>query len=496
MKWALWEGIERDGVKYSGQPEMLAAFERAKIAWLAKARQLGGSEGAALYAVYLCIKYPKTLVIVLSKDHSAAEAFLVKRVKSKLDGMLMMNDPLGKPWPFADAGGILPWRCKADGNCVIDGSVQFYNESEIIALSSENSGVRSYTPRLVIFDEAATYSTSDAENIWSSIMGVMNDGAQIIVISTGVAGSWYNKMTKILIGGGIPEAELIFLPDDIRPGHDDEWRVAQLKTYGGDTVKMNREHPQIIEHLFSTNDGLVISSWEESVHVGSLPLDWIQGCEFYLVYDHGKTRGHPAVCWFVWYNRYDDMVYVFDEVFERGKELTYVGPRIRDKLAYYYAQGAPVLTAAIADTAIFSDLGVKTVAAVLIEETGINWTRAFKHDKKHSLELLQQRFFRNKIKLHPKLRGNAEDGGSIVQLESLSYKPGKDLPMEIEDDAIDLGRYLCAQLERGDRPPEESVLQRSLKIIANLDAGRQSDDESKFNFNTVGAGDLERNSLV
>ncbi len=60
----------------------------------------------------------------------------------------------------------------------------------------------------------------------------------------------------------------------------------------------------------------------------------------------------------------------------------------------------------------------------------------------------------------------------------------------------DLGRYLCAQLERGDRPPEESVLQRSLKIIANLDAGRASDDESKFNFNTVGAGDLERNSLV
>lgn len=503
MKWALWEGVERDGKKYMGQPEMLEAFARNKITWLAKARQLGGSEGAALYAIYLCLKYPKTQVLVLSKDNPGSEIFLAKRVKSKLDGMLLMLDPAGNLWPFAGIGGVLPWRTKTDGNCVIDGRISFYNESEIIALSSDSSGGRGYTPRLVIFDEAATYSLRDAENLWSSILGSLNEDAQIIVISTGVAGSWYNIMTKQMMGAGVPGAELVFLPDDIRPGHDIAWREARLKAFGNNVVKMRREHPLVIEDLFSTNEGLVIGSWDEGVHVGSLhsgpeDLGWKEGDEFYLIYDHGKTRAHPAVCWFVRYNRYDDFAYVFDEVFERGKELTYVGPKIREKHLMYTLGGAPV-SMNVADGAIFNDLGMKTVAMVLSEETGLTWTKAFKHDKKQSLEWLQQRFFRNGIKLHPCLRGTAEDGGSIVQLEKWSYKEGKDTPVEIEDDAGDVGRYLCAQVEKGVKPPEKGMLEKNMDYIRRLEQRALEDEYGEplpINLSTIGAGDLERSALV
>ncbi len=496
MKWALWDGVYRDGVQYMGQREMLEAYERNKITWLAKARQLGGSEGAALYAIYLCLKFPKTQVLVISKDNPGSEIFLAKRVKSKLDGMLLMLDPDGHAWPWKAAGGNLPWRTKPDGDCVIDGGVWFFNGSEIIALSSDGSGGRGYTPRLVIFDEAGTYAMAHAETLWSSLQGSLNDDAQIIVISTGVAGSWYNKMTKLLIEGEMPDVELVFLPDDTRPGHDAEWRRVKLLYYGGDTVKMKREHALVVEDLFSNNEGLVIGSWDEDVHVGVEELTWRAGDEFYMIYDHGKTRAHPAVCWFVRYNRYDDKAYVFDEVFERGKELTYVGPKIKEMYEFYSAQGAPRVTC-IADGAIFNDLGMKTVAMVLAEETGLNWTKAFKHDKKQSLEWLQQRFFRNGILLHPKLRGTVEDGGSIKQLESWAYKPGKDVPMELEDDAGDVGRYFCAMVEKGVRPVEETVLEKSLKYLAVLDKrGVDEDGEwANFDLSSVGAGDLERNAL-
>jgi hypothetical protein len=184
-------------------------------------------------------------------------------------------------------------------------------------------------------------------------------------------------------------------------------------------------------------------------------------------------------------------------VFERGKEITYVGPRIREKHTFYTAQGAPV-SMNIADGAIFNDLGMKTVAMVLSEETGLNWTKAFKHDKKQSLEWLQRRFFQNKILLHPKLKGTPEDGGSIVQLSSLSYKEGKDVPVEIEDDACDVGRYFCAQVEKGSKPEEKSMLQKNMDWIRRHEQRALEDEYGEpldINLSTIGSGDLERSAL-
>ncbi len=488
-KWDLWPGTTRDGVYYLGQPEMLKSYEENEITWVAKARQLGGSEGVALYAIYLCLKNPNSLVTVFSKDFPASEAFLMERVKMKLDGMLMMNDPLGKPWPFADASGTLPWRTKLDGNCVIDGSVKFYNGSSIEAFSSENTGPISRSPRLVILDEARTYPKADAEEIWSGILGALNPPMQVVVISTGKGGTWFNDMTLDIDDGKMPGMDVLFLPDDIRPGHNDEWRVKRLTRLKGNVAKLKREHPLVLKDIYSTSEGMVIGSWDKDVHTGEMDLTWGPGDEYLIVYDHGHTMKHPAVAIFCRYNRYDNFLYVFDEVFERGMEIVDIGAAIKKKHEFYTRMGAPRVTA-IADTAMWSDLGMKSVATLLMEESGIDFVKAFKHEKAHSLDMLQSRFFHKNILISTSCQGG------IKQLSGWLYKEGKDVPVEIEDDFADTLRYAESHIEKGPRPVEETVLQKSIKIIANLDAGRASDDESKFNFNTVGAGDLERNSLV
>ncbi len=490
LKWELWAGTYRDGIQYAGQHEMLHDFEAQEISWLAKARQLAGSEGAATYAIYLCLKYSNSLVTVFSKDYPAAEAFLAERVKMKLDGMLLVRDPAGNPWPWRDSAGGLPWRTKLDGNCVIDGAVKFFNGSSIEAFSSDNTGPISRSPRLVILDEARTYAKGDAEEIWSGILGALNPPMQVIVISTGKAGTWYNEMTLDIDAGKVPGVKVTFLPDDIRPGHDAEWRVKRLGQLKGNVSRLKREHPLVLKDIFATSEGMVIGSWDKDVHVGELPLEWGPGDEFIIGYDHGHTKTHPAVALFCCYNRYEDFLYVFDEVFVRGRELVEISKEIREKYEFYLRQGAPRVSA-LADTAIFSDNGVKSIADTLIEETGIAFARAWKHDKDHSTDVMQTRFFHRTIMISPTCQG------TIKQVSSWLYKEGKDKPVEIEDDSQDVIRYICMHIEKGPKPVEETVLQKSLRYLAVLDKkGVDEDGEwTNFDLSSVGAGDLERNAL-
>lgn len=472
--WKLWRGsrrpttapdgpgkygasVIRAGIEYfAGQYEALVAIQRAAILWVAKARQKGMSEMAAMYAIYICLTEPKSVVLVFSADASASKAFLADRVLKKLEGMIVRRDPAGDLYPW----GEVPW---------IDGKdkIQFRNGSVIEAHSSDNTGPISRSPRLVIFDEIRTYPFKDAKEMWTTMMGargVQGRNLQAICISTPMAGSWFNEMTRKILDGAIEIAEFLFLPDDIDPARDAEFRRQQLQVMGGDETALRREHAIVVDDLFASHEGLVIGSWDPAAHVRRIPVTWDDGEEFILGYDHGHTQEHPAVCGFYRYNRYENFLYRFDEVFMRGKELTEVGPAIRAKVFYWQDRGAPGITAAIADTAIFNDLGMKTVGEVLIEETGIQWGRAFKHDKAHSLDLLQQRFFHRRIAIDPRC------GDGITQLSNLRYKEGKDKPEELEDDVCDECRYVNTWVEKGARPRREEPLERKLRELAEARA--------------------------
>lgn len=469
-EWRLWPGarrpttapdgpgkygasIIRGGVEYfMGQYEAVQAIASSIIVWFAKARQKGVSEMAAMYAIYVCLTEPKSIVMVFSADTSASEAFLADRVVRKLEGMIVRTGPDGEPYPWME----LPW---------IPGKkkIEFKNGSVIEAHSSDNTGPISRSPRLLIFDEIRTYKFADAKEMWTTMMGARGVGGrkmQVICISTAMAGSWFNEMTLRILKRLIDIVTFVFLPDDTDPARDAEYRRQQLQVLGGDETALKREHALVVDHIFSSHEGLVIGSWNPEVHVGGRPLTWRDSEEFLLSYDHGHTHEHPAVCGFYRYNRYDNFLYRFDEVFMRGKELTEVGPAIRDKVAFYQSAGAPGISAAIADTAIFNDLGMKTVAQVLEEETGITWSKAFKHDKAHSLDLLQQRFFHQRILIDPRCKNG------IQQIGGLRYKEGKDKPEELEDDCADEMRYINTHIEKGARLVREEPLQIKLRKLA------------------------------
>ncbi len=462
--------IIRGGYEYfKGQIEAIEAIATAVISWFGKARQKGVSEMAAAYAVYVCLTEPKSVVLVFSVDKDGSKAFLSDRVVRKLEGMMTRLDPSGEPYPWTE----LPWIGDASGKPGKE-KIEFKNGSVIEAHSSDNTGPISRSPRLVIFDEIRTYPFAEAKEMWTTMMGARRPRMQAICISTAMSGSWFNEMTKSIISGLISIVEFVFLPDDIDPERDEFWRKQQLEIMMGDETALKREHPLTVNDMFSSHEGLVIGSWDPKVHAVARPVSWKDQEEFYVIYDGGHTYHHPAVALFACYNRYNDDLYIFDEIFLRGPggpkgkanleapsvEITYIGPAIKAKIEMYMQNGAPWPTC-IADTAVFSAQGVRTVGEVLAEESGFDWMPAFKHDFNHSLELLQQRYFKGKISHNPVKCAN-----SVEQISNWRYIEDKDKPVELEDDSCDCERYLVSHLNKGERPRVPTPLEIRLRQVA------------------------------
>ncbi len=472
-RWNFWRGVSRPttsidgpypgsvvraGVEYfMGQLDMLRTFGEAVITWLSKARQMGGSEGAALYAIFVCMTEAKSLVMVFSKDGPAAKAFLSDRVARKLEGMLVLDRGDGQVWPWADGSGKLPWE-------IFENRIEFWNGSVIEAHSSDDSGAVSRTPRLVIFDEIRFYARKNAKEMWTSMLGALNPPMQIIAISTAQPGSWYNEKTDEIMAGKIPTAKFVFLPDDTNPAHTVQFRANRLAELGGDVALLSRDCPLVPSDMFIAHEGLVLGSFGDR-HQVVLPFAWQPQEEFIIVYDYGSTEGHPAVALFCKYNPYRDHFHIFDEVFVRGKDLApyfkeNFMPRLREWQARALAMGQKMPPPyCLGD--VRGKVGTRTIADVIREETGLVFNAAYKYDKAASLELLKVRIFRqDRFTIDPKMCPQ-----TIKQMKNLRYKEGKDEPDEKEDDAIDCERYAAYYLHEREPVAEPTYEEKQLERV-------------------------------
>jgi hypothetical protein len=322
----------------------------------------------------------------------------------------------------------------------------FENGSFIEAVSSDNEQVRSRSPRLVIFDEVRSFSPKDAAELMAAILPAIqnNAQAQAIIISTAKFGSWFNEMTKKVMAGELPDFSFMFLPDDTHPDRTPEWRARERKNWPHESLFL-QEHPMKPEDCFASREGAVFPQFDPKPggrHVNEFVPNW--SYKYVIGYDHG--RQHPAVLLLMLYSRYDNHLYVFDELFCRGMELPQVGYAIREKLNWWKTNhDAPPPQLKIADSACFAKDGRRTVAESLKGETGIAFKPAIKHEIMVRLDRLSIRFSQGLITIHPRCQN------TIRQIAELRWKNDpteskKEVPEDTEDDAIDVLGYTESEL--------------------------------------------------
>ena len=439
LKWDYWPGVRG----YLGQEEVAAAIAASKISWMLKARQLGLSEIAGFYAMFIALTEPKSETIIISKKLQDSKYFLKRRVLYKLHAAYALELEPGKKFP---------WPSFEDNTDT--GKIIFENGSIIEAVSSDNEETRSRTPRLVILDEARSFSNKDAEELWSAILPAIesNEMAQLISISSARFGTWFNEMSKQILAGDLKGINLIFLPDDTHPLRTPAWRSEARKKWPNQALFM-QEHPMKPEDCFVSREGAVFPQFNPKPggrHVEPVTLNW--SYRYIIGYDHG--RQHPAVLLLCIYDRYENHLYIFDELFCRGKELPEVAYAIREKLAFYSKNhNAPPPQLKIADRACFAQDGRKSVSDVLRDLTGITFKPSIKPDVVDSLDSLSARLSNNLLTIDPRCEN------TIRQIQELSWKNDpteskRERPVDIEDDAVDVLRYICAEL-RGAVPKKE-----------------------------------------
>lgn len=462
--WTFWEGVNGE----PGQMDVAKMLERCKITWVPKARQKGISELWSLYCAFILMRTPRSDAAVFSADKGKGKEFLKKRFNRKIEGLYAVFPEI--PWPRWEFG-------TERAECENGSYVQIY--------SSDNTGARSLSPRLTLLDEAREYASSDLKDMLATIFPVLRASNQLAVVSSGKSGSYFNEYTNLLKGGiqkpssvwfgAIKDIEMIFLNDYLDPTHRGTWREDERKKYA-DEVRFKMEHPETISDIFSSHEGLVIPSWDEGRHVFAQDVWWEPQHEFYAIYDHGSTDSHPAVLHLAQYDPYTDFIYLFDEVFERGMELTEVCKRINNKIAdcraLWVLENQSIKPAIKPYGDVRGLYGARHIDEIMLQETGLQFIAVHKRDEEGALELTKARFHRGNVRrqdgsldrtggigIHPKMRN------SIKQISNLRYKEGKDEPEELENDALDDVKYLCYIISKREPTPEPTYEQKQQSRI-------------------------------
>lgn len=446
--WRLWRGVDGE----PGQDDVARMLPEVQLFRSPKARQKGMTEMWSLYCAYVLMKEDNVNAKAFGSDSKQTKEIMELRFKTKIEGFSAVYPKI--PWPKWEIG-VERADCEEMGTYF-----QVY--------SSENTGAHGGSPRLTLFDEAQNYANVDFKEMMKGIGPSLRGANQLAVLGTARSGSAFNdfidaarnrtpEVRKNVWRSGT-DSGMIFLCDSLDPEHRvPGWKESRLHDFfAGDEIAFKSQHPDTIDDMFASHEGLVISSWNAKRHVVELPVVWKPHHEFYLFYDHGSTPAHPAVAGLLQYDPWTDFLYCFDEVFERGKELSVVArlmkEKVRDWRREWDNQGQEIKPALRTYGDVRGRYGMRQVDEILRDETGWQFIAVHKRDEAAQIELTKARFFRGTdekrtggIGFSPRCRN------IIKQISSLRYKDGKDEPEGLENDAFDMIKYATHQIHV--RPP-------------------------------------------
>lgn len=188
---------------YSYQEKMFEHFENNRFNIILAPRQSGKSIASVAYLLWYAIFHTeKTIAILANKGATAKE--MVARITLALENL-----------PF-----FLQPGCKA----LNKGSIEFSNNSKIIAASTSSSSIRGLAISMLYLDEFA-FVERDNE-FYTSTYPVITSGKEtkVIISSTpdGVGNMFYKIWSGALKGSNLYKPFRVYWTDV--PGRDEDWR--------------------------------------------------------------------------------------------------------------------------------------------------------------------------------------------------------------------------------------------------------------------------------
>ena len=188
---------------YPYQEDMFEHFDKNRFSIVLACRQSGKSISSVAYLVWYAIFHPEKTIAILANKGATAREMLARAT------LMLENIPF-----FLQPG------CKA----VNKGSIEFSNNSRILAAATSGSSIRGLSVNLLFLDEFAF--VENAAEFYSSTYPVVSSGKDTKVIITSTAnglGNIYHKLWE-----GAVQSTNEFKPFRIDwwdvPGRDEEWK--------------------------------------------------------------------------------------------------------------------------------------------------------------------------------------------------------------------------------------------------------------------------------
>lgn len=262
------------------QRGVLTTMERDRLLVILKARQLGISWLACLYALRLCTLWPGQPVLCISRSQDDADA-LIHRIST------MHRE-------HADRAQVLP-RLIADNTA----DLEWDNNSTVVSLAATKNAGRGFTGSLVILDEWA-FMAWPKETL-AAVKPTIDMGGKLWIISSADGQGTAYHQHYAAAKAGTNGYTAIFLPWHARPDRGPGWRNQKLIESAGDVASVKREYPANDIEAFSAAAGQVYDVWSDGPDDGNVTeaAEYIEGAgPVYWAVDDGyegaidPTTGH------------------------------------------------------------------------------------------------------------------------------------------------------------------------------------------------------------
>lgn len=244
-------GTEVAYVPFEVWPDQIGVLDtmaREHLVVFLKARQIGLSWLACLFAMRNCSLYPGYPVLCLSRGQLEADD-LVHRIS------FMYHQHADKRYLsplIKDNMGELEWA----------------NGSSVLSLAATKNAGRGFTGALVVLDEWA-FMAWPRETL-AAVKPTIDAGGKLFIISSADGqGSAYHQFwqqAKVGSNGYTP----IFLPWFARPDRVGDWRDKKLAESGGDSATVLREYPANDIEAFTAATDLVYDIWSDGPADGNV----------------------------------------------------------------------------------------------------------------------------------------------------------------------------------------------------------------------------------
>jgi terminase large subunit-like protein len=236
---------------WPSQRGVLDTMTAERLVVFLKARQIGVSWLACLFAMRACSLYPGYPVLCLSRSQDDADK-LIHRTS------FLYHQHQDKAWLsplIKDNTGDLAWA----------------NGSSVVSLAATKNAGRGFTGALAILDEWAFMAWP--RQTLAAVKPTIDAGGKLFIISSADGqGSAYHQFWQHA-ESGLNGYKAIFLPWFAHPERGDGWRTQKIVEASGDTASVLREYPANAIEAFTAAAGLVYDVWSDGPEDGNVTDD-------------------------------------------------------------------------------------------------------------------------------------------------------------------------------------------------------------------------------